>query len=94
MSPPLPVLSGVQYVPGDAGGLHPGAQGGPAGLALRAAHSAAEEDGGRPAGLGPGQSPEGAGHHKVCGAGARLTGRRGGQQAVEFQWVKGAFHTI
>lgn len=40
------VFSGVQYVPGDASGLHRAAQGRPAGLALRPAHTAAEEDGG------------------------------------------------
>ena len=56
---------GVQHVPGDSGGLHHAAQGRPAGLALCAAHSAAQEDGGRPAGLRPGQSPEGAGRHQV-----------------------------
>lgn len=57
--------AGVQHVPGDAGGLCAGAPGRPAGLALRAAHPAAQEDGSRPAGLRPGQSPEGAGHYQV-----------------------------
>lgn len=46
--------SGLQHVSGDAGRLYPAAQRRPAGLALRPAHSAAEEDGGRPAGLRPG----------------------------------------
>lgn len=57
--------SGVQHVPGDPGGLRHGTQGGSAGLAFCPAHSAAEEDGGRSARLGPGQSPEGPGYHKV-----------------------------
>lgn len=61
------VSAGVQHVPGDAGGFHPGPQGGPAGLALCAAHSAAEEDGRRPAGLGAGQSSESARRHTVGG---------------------------
>lgn len=59
------VAAGVQHVPGDAGGLRHGPQGGPAGLALRPAHTAAEEDGGRPAGLRPGQGPESPGRHQV-----------------------------
>ncbi len=58
-------LSGVQHVPGDSCGLHYGAQGGPAGLAVCLAHSAAEEDGSRSSGLCPGQSPKGPGYHKV-----------------------------
>ncbi len=58
-------LSGLQHVPGDSGGLHHAAPGRAAGLALRPAHSAAEEDGGRPAGLCPGQSAEGLGRHQV-----------------------------
>lgn len=37
--------AGVQHVPGNAGGLRAGAPGRPTGLALRAPHSAAQEDG-------------------------------------------------
>lgn len=59
------MFSGVQHVPGDSFGLHHSTQGGSAGLAFCPAHSAAEEDGGRPAGFSPGQSPEGPGYHKV-----------------------------
>lgn len=58
-------VTGLQHVPGDSGGLHRAAQGRPVGLALRPAHTAAEEDGRRPAGLCPGQSPEGSGCHEV-----------------------------
>lgn len=57
--------SGVQHVPGDSGRLRHGAQRRSAGLAFRPSHPATEEDGCRPAGLSPGQSPEGPGYHKV-----------------------------
>lgn len=57
--------SGVQHVPGDPGGLHYTASGGPTGLALCPAYAAAKEDGRRPTGFRSGQSPEGARCHQV-----------------------------
>lgn len=60
------VLSGVQHVPGNAGGLHRAAQGGFAGLALCSPHTAVKEDGRWSAGLSAGQSAESSRCHQVC----------------------------
>lgn len=59
------VVSGVQHVPGNAGGLHRNSQGGFARLALRAPHTAVKEDGRWSAGLSAGQSSESSRCHQV-----------------------------